>query len=414
MYHGGTNPEGKKSTLQESIETKYPNDLPVKTYDFRAPLGEYGQTRPHYHSLRRLHLFLRDFGAELAGMTPVLPAERPKGRDDLATLRWSVRSNGKSGFVFVNNYQRLQPMASKEGVQFALTLPSGSVVTFPDQPVTVPADRAFFWPFNFDLGGALLSYATAQPICKVDDGDLRTVFFMHTPGVPAEFVFAGHDLAIEAPGGKLKKEGNRIRVSDVTAGLAAAIRVRSKTGAVFQIVLLDEADSLALWKGRWQGRERAFLTQADLIIEKDALRLTSNDAAQREIAVLPAPAELEASGKIISGEPRGVFRTFKPDVAPVQVGISCAAEKLRPPGKARAKSLSRLRRLTATTARLESGASRCRRASIFRAIRSCGFAMSVMSHGCFSTVGSSPTSTTTASSLTSVCAVTCRRFKAAS
>ncbi|MFL5996222.1 MAG: beta-galactosidase, partial [Streptomyces sp.] len=45
MFHGGTNPVGELSTLQESHATGYPNDLPVLTYDFQAPLGEYGQYR---------------------------------------------------------------------------------------------------------------------------------------------------------------------------------------------------------------------------------------------------------------------------------------------------------------------------------------------------------------------------------
>jgi hypothetical protein len=41
MYHGGQNPEGKLTTMQESQATGYPNDLPVKNYDFNAPLGEF-------------------------------------------------------------------------------------------------------------------------------------------------------------------------------------------------------------------------------------------------------------------------------------------------------------------------------------------------------------------------------------
>ena len=34
MYHGGTNPHGKRSTLQESRESGYPNDLPEYSYGF--------------------------------------------------------------------------------------------------------------------------------------------------------------------------------------------------------------------------------------------------------------------------------------------------------------------------------------------------------------------------------------------
>jgi len=335
MYHGGTNPEGKLSTLQESIATNYPNDLPVKTYDFQAPLGEYGQTRPQYHSLRRLHLFLHDFGETLAGMLPVLPVERPKSRADLDTLRWSVRSNGKSGFVFVNNYQRLQPMPPKAGVQFALTLPGGGTVTLPTQPVTVPASRAFFWPFNMDLGGVTLSYATAQPICRVDDGDVRTVFFVQIPGVPAEFVFDDHDIEIQAPEGKSIKEKDQTRINGLTPGLGAAIRLINKAGAVFHVVLLNDADSLTLWKGNWQGRERVFLTASDIIIEKDALRVIGNELAPREVAMLPAPAELMTDGKKTVGVERGVFRSFKIG-SDSSIPASAKLEKIKAAGLVRA------------------------------------------------------------------------------
>ena len=37
MYHGGVNPEGRLSTLMESQDTGYWNDMPVKNYDFQAP-----------------------------------------------------------------------------------------------------------------------------------------------------------------------------------------------------------------------------------------------------------------------------------------------------------------------------------------------------------------------------------------
>ncbi len=40
MYQGGENPDGSLTTLQESQETGYPNDLPIKSYDFQAPLGD--------------------------------------------------------------------------------------------------------------------------------------------------------------------------------------------------------------------------------------------------------------------------------------------------------------------------------------------------------------------------------------
>ena len=80
MYHGGTNPEGKLTYLNELQRTPFTNhnDLPVKTYDFQAPLGEFGQRNPHYYSLRTLHLFMADFGELLAPMDAYFPqADKP-------------------------------------------------------------------------------------------------------------------------------------------------------------------------------------------------------------------------------------------------------------------------------------------------------------------------------------------------
>jgi hypothetical protein len=235
MYHGGQNPEGKLSTLQESSATGYPNDLPVKSYDFNAPLGEFGQINPQYYWLRRLHLFLHDFGASLAQMPVTLPDLRPTNKTDFTTLRWSARSDGNSGYVFANNYQRLQPLPAKPNVQFKLNLPGGELI-FPQKPVTVPADEFFFWPFNLNLGGAKLIYATAQPICRAGD----TFYFGETPGVKTEFVFDSQTLVGRA--------SSRAVFTDMKTSRDTAIKMETKSGRKIQIVLLSEADSLALRK----------------------------------------------------------------------------------------------------------------------------------------------------------------------
>ncbi|HEU5395697.1 MAG TPA: beta-galactosidase, partial [Verrucomicrobiae bacterium] len=236
MYQGGQNPDGKLSTLQESQATGYPNDLPVKNYDFNAPLGEYGQLRPQYFWLRRLHLFLHDFGSTLAPMPLTLPDLVPTNKQDLATLRWAVRSDGRSGYLFVNNYQRLQPMPARTNVQFALDL-AGEKLVVPKTPVTVPSDEFFFWPFNLDLGGARLIYATAQPVCWTDDGKVQTYYFAATPGVLSEFSFDPQTL-----------KSSRSEFKNIKPGRMPALTVEAKAGGEIQVVVLSDADSLALEK----------------------------------------------------------------------------------------------------------------------------------------------------------------------
>ena len=185
MYHGGTNPHGKRSTLQESQATGYPNDVPAKSYFAGAPLGDFGQVNPAFRPLRRLHQFLRDFGAQLSPMPTVLPDDLPPQLEDQATLRWAVRHDGEAGFLFVNNHQRVEQLPPHQGVQFELRTPGGTLLA-PDQPIDVPAGACFVLPFGLRIGSRVLRSATAQPFAILGDG---THVFTEIPGIPARITF---------------------------------------------------------------------------------------------------------------------------------------------------------------------------------------------------------------------------------
>jgi beta-galactosidase len=315
MYHGGQNPDGKLTTLNESQASGYPNDMPVKNYDYQAPLGEYGQINPQYHWLRRLHLFLHDFGGPLAQMPVSLPDVRPTNKTDLATLRWAVRSDGQRGFVFVNNYQRLQPMPAQKDVQFKMNLPGGEFV-FPEKPVTIPSDAFFIWPFNLDLDGAKLIYATAQPVCRVED----TFFFAETPGVKAEFIFDPESLASSPAVFRHVKPGREI-----------AIQLQTKSGKPIQIVLLNDADSLALWKGKYAGSERVVLSPAGLVFDGGTLKVTSENPRNLQAEVFP--------GWQKSAKRDGIFSRL--DLSqPKAVALKAEVKPLKPAGPAREIPLS--------------------------------------------------------------------------
>lgn len=335
MYHGGVNPTGRLTSLMESQANGEWNDLPVKTYDFQAPLGEYGQLRPHYHALRRMHLFLKDWGPELARMPSVMPDQRPSGRDDIATLRWAVRSDGEAGFVFVNNYQRLQPMPERRSVQFDLRLPGGRL-KFPDEPIAIPADTCFIWPFNLDLGhGARLAWATAQPVCGIEGAGGRYVFFAETPGVTATFaVDAADSRTVEVVSGTEVRRDGRILVQGVEPGTGAAIRIFDGAAAPVNIVLLSDADSRSLWKGRWNGRETVFLTRAGLAWDDTDVRLASTNLHDLSVAVLPAPAAVTGGQARLEGTPDGIFTRYTPR-RPAPIERDLLVEQIRTAGPPR-------------------------------------------------------------------------------
>jgi hypothetical protein len=186
MYHGGTHASGSRGSLQETQESGYPNDLPPRSYDFQAPIGEFGQVRPHYRLLRRLHAFVQDFGQELAPMAVGFPAVMPQGLDDLTTPRWAVRSNGESGFLFANTYQRIEKLPGQPQCQFELNL-NTETLSIPAQPVNIPASAPLLWAFNLDLGGTRIRYATANLLCRIDI-DSRPVYVFYTlDGLAPEF-----------------------------------------------------------------------------------------------------------------------------------------------------------------------------------------------------------------------------------
>jgi hypothetical protein len=347
MYHGGVNPEGKLTTLMESQATGYWNDMPVKNYDFQAPLGQYGQIRPQYHLLRRLHIFLHEWGSTLAGMPATMPDQRPHGKNDFDTLRWSVRSDGKSGFVFANNYQRLQNMPPKKDVQFVINLPSGPF-TFPQNPVTIPSDASLIWPFNLDLGnGVRLVWATAQPLTAIDDGNVRTVFFAETEGVPAQFAFETNGPAVEVLAGHLTHGENVNLLRDIKPGTKVAARVRLADGSSIQIVVLDQKSSLAFWKGNLQGRDRVFLTHAGLVLDGNSLRLTSTAPADLSVDIYPAPASLAYNGNDLARKTDGVFERFTPH-APLAVKLKATFKSVQAAGPPREIPTGKIQRPVAT------------------------------------------------------------------
>ena len=171
MYHGGTNPDGKLTYLNEiqrTVATNY-NDLPVKTYDFQAPLNEFGQKNPHFYLLRKLHLFMQDYGELLAPMKAVYPCPQDIPQGDDSFLRWSYREKDGSGFVFINNYERLQNLSTKRNVQI-----EACGVQFPK--LTIPTGTACIFPVNVDG----IKYATAQLIAKRDG----KIYLEQIKGIP--------------------------------------------------------------------------------------------------------------------------------------------------------------------------------------------------------------------------------------
>ena len=285
MYHGGTNPEGKLTTLMEEQGTTITNwnDMPVKNYDFQTALGQYGQARPQFYSLRPLHLFLHSYGEKFARMATVLPDVRPAGKDDVSTLRWAARADGRGGFVFVNNFERGRELPAKAGVQFALVFPEGGPVTFPSTPVTIPSGAHFFWPVNMPLGGsANLVHATAQPVAY--DSRTRTHYFMQTADIPVEFLFTGTRIMSA-------NENVKIHLQHAT-GLKPG---DSLTVNGFKVAVISEADAGNLFLKPSPAGSAPVAVAAELVRPAGPLRKIEMGKSKQPVAAMPVDADFAAA-----------------------------------------------------------------------------------------------------------------------
>jgi hypothetical protein len=334
MYHGGTNPTGKEPWLQENQLTHYTNynDLPVKSYDFQTALGEFGQVRPQYRLLKMIHMFLNDFGDQLAPLSVVLPEGEVSQKSDTKTFRWSVRTDGHKGFVFINNYQRLLPQPSRPGTQFKLKLKDGEL-EFPEAPVTIAADTATFWPFNLDLGDDItLVYATAQPLCRVRDGN--TVYTLFAPtGLGAEFAFDGQASAIGFGG---RQSGERFVVRPISVGNKPVATLVAKNSVKHEIILLDNAVAKNCYKGKFAGQDRVVVSPGNVMFDGDSLRITKYNSTSnaQQMGLLPAPKELRREDQLFNGTDDGVFTNYRLPSAS-STPVKATIEKIKDAGPPR-------------------------------------------------------------------------------
>jgi beta-galactosidase len=313
MYHGGANPSGKRTTLQESQATGYPNDLPEFNYNFQAPLGEYGQVRESYRKTKLLHLFLNAFGSDLAPMIAVGPEHAPKDPGDTSVPRVAVRSRGESGFIFVNNYIRQLPTPERSGFQVRLKLP-GTQISVPATPLTLPANSYFCWPVNLDMDGVRLQYSTAQLLTKLDTLDEATFVFFAVPGIPSDFAFESVGIrSLHAPGQTVSRSGRSISVGHVKPSANTEIEVVSKAGKRIRIIVLTEAEAELATVFRMKDGDHLLLSSSAIFIDGNQLHLRSTDRQNLRFKVLPALSADAPVGAGMTVETKGSWTNFRFD-----------------------------------------------------------------------------------------------------
>ena len=298
MFQGGQNPEGYLTTLQESQATDYPTDVPTKSYDFQAPLSEFGRESASFRKLKVFHYFLNDFGSDLAQMSAHAPARTPQSPRDFSVVRASVRTDGEHGFLFVNNYARGATMPERKNTQFQILL-AQSVLRIPEKPIDIPSGAYFIWPFNLKVGDSTLRYATAQLFTRITTRDGETYFFAEVPGIPAEFVMKNvPDLVVRANGALVQKHGEDISISRIPTGLNHVIQLRRGKGPEVRLILLSGREAEDAWKTNIDGSMHLLETEQDFFTDEESFVLQSEGDPRCDFSLFPVTHD---SFKLVAG-----------------------------------------------------------------------------------------------------------------
>lgn len=290
MYHRGSTPKmGPTAFFSDE-----PMGMPKISYDFQAPLGEFGLEHGSYRALRLLHLFLNDFSSQLAPMETVLPKGYERMTpDNRETLRYAARVRGKSGFVFMVNFQdhdttRVDQKDLCLRLKFAdetLRIPSQG--TF-----TLPKDESLILPFNFQMEDALLKYATAQLLLKLDDKGMDHYFFFVPGGIRPKFVFDKTTVA-----------GKHCYTPE--AGLKSTFMVKTSGGKRFKVTTLTREQALNACKVDG----KLLITSSMVLPEAGRVRLLNmGDPVFRYVEYPSAKGFKEQMKEVPSVQPEYTFR----------------------------------------------------------------------------------------------------------
>ena len=207
-------------------------------------------------------------------------------------------------------------MPARENFQVTIKLPDNKSVTLPSKPITLPADAYFVWPFNMDLSGLHLRYATAQPLAILGTQDAPIYAFVAQPGIPAELVIDN------APGLKLdsntaspfvqvtRSEATTVLHNTELAGTTST-RFILPSGKKVTVMLLEQITAENGWKIVAGSESYLLTTPQQAFIDGDVATLQDLEDTSFIFDVLPSAPEIRSldPGTRITRLPDGGLRT---------------------------------------------------------------------------------------------------------
>ncbi len=294
MFRGGSNPSGKTTPFLNEHNT------PKISYDFQAALGEFGQIRPHYKMLKRLHIFFESFSDLLCPMKTVLPWDTNNDdQHDTEKLRFCARVKDGSGFVFINTYQDHVETKDQNDFSISLQLKDQNLCIPESGSLFVKKDVSCILPFNINLGKTLLKYSSCQLITFMEYENQLYYFFYTPDNLKGEYCFDSNSLNHVRPGNLENKQNASTSFIYVPSDKMSLFSVVDLDGSIINICTLTNIQSLDLWKTAFKDKERIIISDSDLISLNHKIYLDSTNKNNTFLSIFPG---LESPINVSGGE----------------------------------------------------------------------------------------------------------------
>lgn len=289
MYTGGTNPVGEETTLESS------SSGPV-SYDYQAPIREFGELGNAMTETKKFNFFMNDFGSRLAPAIAYLPSSN----NNTKNLQWAVRLNKDDGFLFVSNYLYRHDRKDYNKVQFTLNL-NDETLKLPSKSIKIKNGAYFLWPINQVLEDVKIKYATVQPICHHKSKDVDSYFFFASNDIPVEYMLEESNIQSIKHAYTAKTSKGNVLISEIEPGLNSVIEIINKQGKKIRLITLTQEQSDDVWKGSLNNKDVVLLTKSGVLF-KDEIELFSENAKQ---TMLVYESDLETTGST-----KGLFTEY--------------------------------------------------------------------------------------------------------
>ena len=311
MYHGGTTPSIGNYFFTEGA------GLHNKSYDYQAPIGEFGNVSSGFYPLKLINYFLNCYGNDLAPLYPILPTTNDsiKATNNI-TLRYSVRSDGNKGYLFMHNFQDHLVMNDLQDLKIDIATKSG-VITFPETGTfTLKTGSSAIFPFNVNYNGVEIRLATVQPFCSFTNKNQHYNVMVSVDGITPEMVLKG----------KVKVSGNGIKTSIRNGNTVVAFETGKRSEFQFNgvsFLILPNRDAENAYLVGKTDDEKLVISKALVLDNGEKISLVSKNQEQIDFAIYPASANVSSmEGKITKAKSQlKSISEWSVNVSKIETGI---------------------------------------------------------------------------------------------